>query len=122
MKELVERDGESHPHRARPRARIGAAHLANLYQDLNDPDAMRKVYEQAKIQLEYLLDHDLTQVGPPVGTGEGVSPTGSRLRETQEVPGRGHGRGRSRQALSRIVGPFAQRQPCPEEGLSSVLG
>lgn|GEM_PF-662662 len=56
MKELVKRDGESHPNRE-SLARIESK-LGRLYEALGNPDAMRKAFEQAKIHLEYLLDHN----------------------------------------------------------------
>jgi tetratricopeptide (TPR) repeat protein len=56
MKELVERDAESHPNRL-SLARI-ERRLAKFHQDQGNLEATRKAYELAKIHLEYLLDHN----------------------------------------------------------------
>jgi len=56
LKELVERDSESHPNRsslARVERRLGRLHQAR-----GDAEATRKAFEQAKTQLEYLLALD----------------------------------------------------------------
>jgi serine/threonine-protein kinase len=55
-KELVDRDKESHPLRlslARVERALGRLHMAQ-----GNTDASRKAYEQAKVQLEYLLEHN----------------------------------------------------------------
>ncbi len=56
LRELVERDDESHPNRS-SLARIERLR-ANIYQDQGNPTGACKAFEQAKIQLEYLLAHD----------------------------------------------------------------
>jgi serine/threonine-protein kinase len=56
LKDLVARDGESHPHRG-SLARVERG-LGRLNRDLGNTDAARKAYEQAKVHLEYLLDHN----------------------------------------------------------------
>ena len=56
VKELVNRDGESHPHRV-SLARI-ERRLGNLNQDLGNPEGTRKAFEQAKVHMEYLLAHN----------------------------------------------------------------